>query len=104
MRKLTLGDNIIWEPLLSLSDETHSVSYGMLPPSEDRPLKYSPFPTFPYHYNATIRLRPVTEGTEGTFIDYTATFAAESGLAYATEGALSNIFKSGFAELRKQFG
>ena len=102
VRKLTLGQYIIWEPLLALSEKDTTVSYGMIPPSESRPLDKCPFPSFPHDYHATITLRPVTEGG-GTYIDFAATFVTEANRAAATEGAIRNIFVAGFAELRKKF-
>ena len=102
VRKLTAGDNVIWETLRHWSEEDHTFTYEMQGPSEKQPKELNPFPTFPHNYSATFTLRPITEGSEGTFIEYTSSFAAESGLASATEGAISNLMRAGFAELQKQ--
>ena len=92
-----------WEKLTAYSNEEHSMTYTLLPHSDDRPMKL-PFPSVPQNYQATISLKPVTEqGSTGTIIDYASHFSAESSLVRAVEGAFEQYFTAAFAELRKRF-
>ena len=78
------------------------MTYALLPYSDDKPMKI-PFPDIPQDYQATISLKPVTEGSKATFIEFSAHFNADSNAVPAVEGAFAQYFTAAFADLRKRF-
>ena len=102
VRIATFGEAKAWEELVDFSDEAHTMTYILLPHSEDRPQNL-PMPALPTEYKATITLRPVTEGSKGCFIEYSSTFNAESTKAHETEGAFFQMFTAAYGGLRKRF-
>ena len=80
------------------SDETVSLD-------EAHPESLSPHPTFPYNYDASIRLRPITEGAEPqTFIEFSAEYDCDAAKAQEEEAAIANVFREGFKHLDKTLG
>ena len=102
VRKVMGGGTYTWEELVDYSDEAHTMTYALLPHSEDRPQNL-PLPALPTEYKATITLRPVTEGSKGTFIDYSSSFNADSTKAHETEAIFDHIFNESFGKLRQRF-
>ena len=69
---------------------------------DDHPESLSPHPTFPYNYDASIQLRPITESNPAeTFIEFKAEYDCDAAKAQAEEAAIASVLREGFHHLNK---